>query len=208
MKIRFTIAATFLFIICAIGAYYAPLIFWQPLLINIATTFFAAAVGIILVNIYLDKESRKGAVVSLLQLSQSAIADFHDHVLDLAWTKFGKDEWGDLIVAYVKSEGDAMTIKPGFRQWIYELAKPDSQKLGPLIQKVDDSMQEIISLVGWSLDPDLLAFALRTRNSIRLYRGIPFDDSEEAKCKITEHLLDIDIQSHLVRTRLIELSEN
>jgi hypothetical protein len=207
MKAKFIWGTSLLALAAGVGAYFAPSSFWQPLLINVATTFLAVAVGIVIVNIYLDKASRRGAVMSLLQLSDAAIIDFHDHVLDLVWTKFGKDEWGELVDGYVASGGDAMTIKPGFRRWIYDLVNADQSKLGPLIQSLDSSLQEIISLVGWSLDADLLACALRARNAIRLYRGIPFDDTDEACAKTTEHLIDIFLQSQFARRRLMEISE-
>jgi len=190
-----------------VGAYFVPPQYWQPLLINLATTFFAVGVGIIVVNIYIDKESRKGAVVSLLQLSHRAISDYHDQFVDLVLKRFGRDEWESIVNGYIKGEGDVMTIKPDHRKWIYDLAKENQNKLGPCIQDLDDALQEIISLVGWNLDDDLLALGLRGRNAIRLYRGIPYDDTDEAKAKISEYLLDMDLQSMFVRDRLIELSE-
>ena len=207
MKTKFIWLTGALSVASGIGAYFSPTPFWQPLLINIATTFFAVAAGILIVNIYLDKASRREAVLSLLQLSDSTIVEFHDHLLDLVWTKFGKDEWGEIVDGYVSSGGDPMTIKPGYRRWIYDLAKADSNKLGPLIQSLENSLEEITSLVGWSLDADLLAYALRARNAIRLYRGIPLDDTDEACSKITEYLIDINLQSGFVRRRLMEISE-
>ncbi len=207
MKTKFIWITGLLTIVSGAVAYFAPLAFWQPLLINVATFFCALAIGLVVVNIYLDKESKRGAVISLLQLSHGAIAEFHNHFLDFVWTKFGKDEWDEVVTGYAKSDGDAMTIKPGFRRWIYDLAKTDANKLGPLLQSLDSSMQEIISLVGWSLDANLLAYALRTRNAIRLYRGIPLDDTDEAASKVTEQLIDIDLQSQFARRRLLEISE-
>lgn len=207
MKTKLVWITGVLSVVSGTGAYFSPATFWQPLLINISTTFLAVAIGIVIVNIYLDKASRRDAVLSLLQLSDRAIVDFHDHLLGLVWTKFGKDEWGEILDGYVESGGDPMTVKPGYRRWVYDLAKADSSKLGPLIQSLDNSLQEIISLVGWSLDADLLAFALRARNAIRLFRGIPLDDSDEACSKITEHLIDLDLQSGLARRRLVDISE-
>lgn len=195
-----------LFVAAGVGAHFAPILFWQPMLINLSTTFFAIAAGVIVVNIYLDRDSRRGAVVSLLQLSDRAIADFHDAFLEMVWTRFGKDEWDEIIDGYVRGNGDVMTIKPGYRKWLYELAKDRRDKFSPMIQDLDDSLQEIISLVGWSLDAELLAFALRGRNAIRLYRGIPYDDTDEAEAKITEHLIDMNLQASFARSRLMDLS--
>jgi hypothetical protein len=206
MKEKLIWINSFLFVAAAIGGYFSPEVFWQPLLINLSTTFFAIALGVVVVNIYLDKASRQGAVISLLQLSDRAIAEFHDSFLDMVWTRFSKDEWAEIVRGYTRGGGDVMTIKPDYRTWIYELAKEKQNKLNPLIQDLDDSLQEIISLVGWSLDDELLACALRARNAIRLYRGIPYDDTEAAHSKICEHLIDMMLQASSARGRLMDLS--
>ena len=44
---HYLIATTaILAVLTAVGAFFAPEKYWQPLLINVATTFFAATVGL------------------------------------------------------------------------------------------------------------------------------------------------------------------
>jgi hypothetical protein len=175
-----------------VGSYYSDANFWQPLLINIATTFFAAGLGILLVNVYLEKESRKKAVKALLQLSQDGISDFHNAFLDMIWTKFGKDDFGDLRTKYKKAGGNIMVLSPEQRRKIYDMSKENQEKLGPLLEKLDQALAETISLVGWTLDSDFLTQAIQARNSIRAYRVIEHDDADDSINKAAKRIIDID----------------
>lgn len=179
-------------ILMGVASFYSKPEFWQPLLINIATTFFAAALGILLVNIYLERDSRKKAVRALLQLAQDGIADFHNSFLNMVWTKFGKDDFGDLRYKYKKAGGDIMVLTPEQRKSIYDMSKENQDKIGPLLEKLDQALSETVNLVGWTLDADFLSQSLQARNAIRSYRVIEHNDSDEAINGIAEHLIDID----------------
>jgi len=176
----------------AIGGYYAPQPFWQPVLINAATAFFGAALAIILVNVYLERDSRRKAVRALLRLAQDGIVDFHNTFLDIVWTKFGKDDFGKLRENFKEAGGDVMVLAPEQRKSIYDLAKQHQTHLGPLLEKLDQALVEVVSLTGWSLDANLLAQALQCRVSIRKFRMLKLDDSDDAINGAAEHLIDID----------------
>lgn len=175
-----------------VGAYYSIAEFWQPLLINLATTFFAAALGILVVNIYLERDSRKSAVRALLTLSQEGIADFHNAFLDMVWTKFGKNDFGELRDKYSDAGGDIMVLTPENRKSLYDISDENQNRIGPLLEKLDQALSETTNLVGWSLDADFLSQAIQARNSIRAYRVLEHDGSEEAINGVAEHLIDID----------------
>jgi hypothetical protein len=191
----------------AIGGYYAPQSFWQPVLINAATAFFGAALAIILVNVYLERDSRRKAVGALLRLALDGIADFHNTFLDIVWTKFGKDDFGDLCEKYKKAGGDVMVLTPEQRKSIYDLAKQHQTRLGPLLEKVDQALAEVVSLSGWSLDASLLTQALQGRISIRNFRTLSLDDSDDAIKGSAEHLIDIDTFSATAIHILKDISE-
>jgi len=182
-------------ILIGVLAYFLDHVFWKPILINISTTFFAASLGILLVNIYLERDSRKKAVIALLQLAQDGIADFHNSFLDMIWTKFGKDDFGDLREKYKKSKGDIMVLAPEQRKMIYDMSKEHQDKLGPLLEKLDQALSETTSLVGWTLDATFLSQSLQARNAIRSYRIIEHDDKDDSINKVAENIIDIDIFS-------------
>lgn len=195
-----------LFVALSVGAYYSPTTFWQPLLINMATTFFAICLGLVVINIYLEKAQRKGAIRSLLHLCNNAIANFHNTFLDLIWTKFGKNEFGDLRNAYMKAGGDPKTLPPETREKLYLLATTKQNELSILIQSLEESLAEVTRLVGWDLDADLLSECLKARTAIRHFREVKLDGSDKAKEDISEHLIDIDCFSQYARDKLLELA--
>jgi hypothetical protein len=190
-----------------IGGYFVPEGYWQSLLIELGATFLAVAVGIVAVNIYLDKDSRKAAIKSIVQLSGSSMNAYHRHITNLLLTRFDADEATTIVRKYAEHNGDINFIKPDHRRWIYDLAKADQARIAAVVNDLERTLEEVTSLVGWDLDSSLLASTLHARQSIRLYREIPFDDSEEAMKRITEHLLDIDIYITGAASRFIALAD-
>jgi len=189
-----------------LGAYFAPETFWQPLLINLATVFFGASLAILLVNIYLERDARKQAVQALLALASEGIGDFHNTFLDIIWTKFGKDDFGDPRTKYKKADGDIMVLTPEQRKGVYDLAKEHQTRLNPLLERLDQSLAEAVALVGWSLDHRFLTQALQARSAIRRYRSIDLDDSDESIQNAAKRIIDIDTCSADAYHILKELS--
>lgn len=205
---RYMIAASVLAALAtATAAFFAPEKFWQPLLINVATTFLALALGVIAVNIYLERDIRRDAVRSILSLANEAIANFHNTFLDLMWSQFSKDEFGEMRDKYMKAHGDIMVLAPESRQRLYDSAKQKSAEVAPLLQKLDETLSEITALVGWNMDARVLQQALQARTSIRKYRAIALDDKPETVGRIAKHLLDIDTFSATVHRLLEELGQ-
>ena len=180
--------------------------YWQVVLVNVATMFLAVAVGVIAINIYLERHKRKGPIRSLYELAAGAMADFHNTLLDLVWTKFSKTDFQQIQEHYMEHGGDVMVVSPENRKQVYDLAKSNADQIVRLVDNLDEAMAELTSLVGWDLDPELLENTLSARHSIRSFKAISFDDSQEARNRITEHLFDTDIYTTETRFRLRELS--
>src|SRR6266446_8117696 len=108
------------------GAYFCHSPFWQAVLINAATSFMALGVGLIFVNIYLERHARKGAVRSLLVLSHTAIGDFHDALLDIGWARFGRDQWGNFIKEYMDAGGQPEALRQEVRDFLYNTVKDNT----------------------------------------------------------------------------------
>lgn len=191
-------------ILSAVLAYYLSG-YWQSLVLNVAAAFFAASLGIVLINVYLERNSRAGAVRSILMLSNKSIARFHNTFLDLVWTKFSSTDFGDLREKYIQANGDIMVISPDDREKIYILAKNKNDELSALVGELEQSLIEITSLIGWDLDVDLLESTLKARHYIRSYKAVSFDDSQDAKNRVAEYLIDIDTFSQFARIRLKKL---
>lgn len=191
--------------VLAVAAYFLSGDFWQPLFLNLAGSLFAIGVAIIAVNIYLERARRREAISAILLLCHDAIADFHNTFLDIVWTKFGKDEFGDIVASYMEAAGDPMVIKPADRDKLYALAQESSDDVRRLADRLDEALSETTTLVGWELDPQLLAVTLKARHALRQYKAIDMDGSHQTKLAIAEHLIDIDIYTHIARSKLFEL---
>lgn len=109
-----------------VGAYYCPNAFWQAVGINAATSFMALGIALIFVNVYLERSARRGAVKSLLVLSNQAIAEFHNAFLDICWAKFGRDEWGQIGREYINAQGQPEALRQEVRRFLYNTAKSNT----------------------------------------------------------------------------------
>ncbi len=184
-------------------AYFCKSPFWQAVLINASTSFMALGVALIFVNIYLERHARRGAVKSLLVLSNRAIAQFHNSLLNQAWAKYGRDEWGKTRSEYVKSNGKAAALRHDVREFLYETAK-SNKDIAAKLEKLLDTLTELSRMVGWDLDARVLEACLDSRIAIGRLKDVVFDDSDAAKDAATEHLMDADLHSqgvlHLLMT--------
>lgn len=205
-KVGLVVAGMVLGVASAGAGYWLPPPFWQSLFINLATTFFALAIAVVAVNMYLERSKQREAVKSLLLLSNEAIARFHNTLLTHLWTRFGKVEFGDIRKEYVRTNGDPNAIKPDDRSKIYELVKANTKDIMSLVENLDQSLIELTTLVGWDLDVDLLTHILKSRFCVRKLRNRSFDDSDDAKKAVCEHLIDLDNFSQLARYRLMEMA--
>lgn len=176
--------------------------FWQPLLINLATTCFAVAIGVVAVNLYLDAAGKRDAVGVLLNVAGSALSNFRRDVDALLLSKYSQKEANEIIDEYVRSDMRVDSLTPEQRSTIYRIAKSSAPMLVPRIRDLDDALLDIREAVGWDLDSAILADSLRARKAIRRFRDFNFDDSENAKRNAVELFLDMRMYSDWVLNRL------
>lgn len=193
-------------IITIFSAYFIPSAFFQNIVINIGTTFFALGVGLILVNIYLENKAKKGAVKSLFVLVQKSIAEFHNYLLNVGWAKYGSEGFGEIIVEYVKSNGNPQSIKKDNRLFFYDLVKNDREILTK-VEILQNNLTELSRLIGWNLDYNLLEAILDARISIGKLKETILNDSDESIDYATEHLLDVDLRTQNARSLLLRLAD-
>lgn len=178
---------------------------FNSLFIGLAGNLLAVALGIIIVNQYMESHSRKRAVKALLTLSNKVIADFHNHWMNISWAKFGRDRYGEIASEYVRSEGKPEAIQEDTRQGIYSLYKNDPF-IQNYIRKLDEVLVEVSRLAGWSLDADVLAECLKARIAISTLSSVKLDDSALAVNTVTEQVLDVDLFTQAARSMLMEIA--
>jgi hypothetical protein len=200
-------AGFFFSFLCAYLGFKFPTGFWQTLMVNLATTFLALALAVIVVNLYLEHRKKREAVRALLLVSNDAIAEFHNTFLQFLWTSYSKSDFKKIRDDYINANGDPDAVSPDNRAKIYELAKNNSKQFTTLVENLDQSLSELTSLVGWGLDVDLLAHILKSRFTIRKFRKVQFDDTPETKKHVCEALLDIDSFTQFARNKLKEIGD-
>jgi hypothetical protein len=174
---------------------------------HISSCFIEISIGIIIVNIYLERKSKQGAVYSILEFADTSILQFHNKLLDFMWTKFGSNEWANLIQEYYDGDSKPEIIPPVTRENIYEIIKINYVELRSDIRSLESTLTEMTYLIGWNLDAELLKWTIDARNSITKYLQVPNDDSAESKLHAIEYLLDLDYVVGLIRGLLIKLAD-
>lgn len=188
--------------------------FWPNFLLNIAASSLEIGLALVIINIYLEKAHKKDAVKAILAFTISSIADLHNTYLALVFEKFGKSEFDNLTKTYISEKGDIKSIKPEERDKLYDAIRSNSTKLKLLIEQLDKTMSEMTNLVGWDLDPFILANALGVRTAIREY-SVSMDlldkktdglkETREEKDNVVEHLIDCDLHIQMVISALADI---
>jgi hypothetical protein len=189
----------------AVAAYWCPIQFWQSFLVNASTSFIALGVGLIVVNIYLERDSRRSAVESLLTLTIPVISSFHNTWFEMCWAKFGLERFAEIGVEYIKSGGKPECLQRVVRDDLYRVVK-NNANLATKLDSLENTLIELSGMAGWDLDARLIGACLDARKSISRLKEVNRDDSEQATTSITEHILDTDLYSQKALNRLAELA--
>jgi hypothetical protein len=205
VKNLMVLVSTVLMAACLALAWFVKSKFWEAFLINASTSFLALGVGLIFVSIYLEKNARRGAVKSLLVLSQTAIGNVHNDFLNAAWAKFGRDRFGEIVKEYVGAKGAPQALEHQVRESMYDIVKNNKQLMAR-IEKLEEALVELSRMAGWDLDARLLRECLEARIAINRLKAVELDDSDEAKNGATEHLFDTDLHTQAAYHMLRELA--
>jgi len=203
-EIYLATACLLLFIALAIGAAYSNP-YWQALLINLSTTALGLAIALIVINVYLDRSARREAVRPLLKLIAPAIGAHHNDLIHAAWDRFGKPQFGEIAKRYTENNGDPRALTPDERNSLYDIIKTNRDRVLDLLGRIDNDLRELVVIIGWSFDPDILKHAFSCRYAISQLRIITFDDSNDAKLAICEQFLDADMMAFAVLRNLHSL---
>lgn len=178
---------------------------WQSFLTGLSSSLLVAALGILAINLYLESTSRKGAVRALFILSQRAIAQFHNLLLDLAWARFGKSNFGAIQQEFIHAGLEPSALKKEQRDQIYEIYAT-SIELRQHVIALESSLAELSRMIGWSLDGEVLMACVQARAAIAELQSIPIDGATESIDRITDKLLTVDMLSQVARGQLMRIA--
>lgn len=189
----------------AVGGSVLPAGYWQGVVASSSASFLILGVGLLFVNVYLERSARQGAVKSLFILANTSIATFHNYFLDRCWAQFGRDEWLALHMDYLRANGKPEAMRQDARQFLYDLFESDTQFRTNLVD-LEEMLVELTRLVGWDLDAELLEHCLDARACIAQARALPLDNTAASINQVTEHVLDADLHSQRVRDLLLKIA--
>lgn len=201
----FAILSVIVGVALAVAGMFIPQPYISGFIANLATTFFGLGVGLYIVNIYLDRKSRKTAVTSLLRLIAPSIQAHHNALLTEAWNRFGKPQWGEIMDRYADNDGDPRALTPDERHTIYEMVKAKKAMYEVRFTTLEAELKELAVILGWSFDPSILGASFNCRYAIAKLRAATFDDSEDSTLVVCEQFLDVDFTSSQIFHRLVEL---
>jgi hypothetical protein len=167
--------------------------FQQDVLVSLFSTFLGAAIGLAVVNVFLDRRSKRIAAMPLAQLIQGPIAQFHDDFfITLGRNKFGTARFNELIDDYQNNGRDPVALSPEQRQGISEIIDEHKDRILQVTSDIDARLTDLINVLGWSFDANIISSALTCKQNISQFRAHIDPDTDRDRLRRIEMYLDID----------------
>lgn len=180
------------FVGTGIGGYFLDG-YLQQIVLALFGTFVGVFIGLVVVNIVLDKSARQIAAGPLIALVQNPITSYHnDLFIRPGRDRFGIDAFNRMIEKYKTNHGNPQAFTPQERLAISQLIDDKSEECRQCLDEIDAVLTTAISVLGWSYDAKIIAAALTCKNYIAEFRLVatPADDND--RLKRIERYFDID----------------
>ncbi len=204
---RFAIFAGLVTATCAIAGWFLSG-YPKELAVSLFGTSGGLFVGLIVVNIYIDKSSRKVAAVPLALLIETAINRLHnDYFVEIANQKFGSTKFGAMITDFGEGKREAQAFSPEDRCALRDMLMHHKNGIITSVEDVDKRFSTLIDVLGWTFDAKVVAYALETkRNASELIAALNSEDPDATE-RMIKHWFDIDLNASATRRRLAQILE-
>lgn len=199
-----TIGLFLLSIIVAISGFFIKQQYLQSIIANISITFFGGALGVLIVNIYIEKSEKKKALKSLLRMIAPTVARASDTMLAEVHRHFGTQEFSEIQIKYKKSGGDPKVLTPTERDKIYDMIHNNKSIFEDSAKIISEELKELAVIMGWSFNPAVLRELFDCRTAIRAFMTLSFTGTPQDKLDTCEQYLDFHIKAHSVVSMLHE----
>lgn len=175
--------------------------------------------GLIVVNIYVDRMRKKDAVRQLFIYVHGAIADAHNFFVRRLISKHGRKELDYLTDAYMNGGRDADSLSDRQVNSLYNLSCEAEFRQN--FNSLKKYIRELMVMSGWNLDATVLESGLAALTSIRLMeesfkencgskdntgpKSVRCDEMSMRK-NLVKHILDAYIDSDKLWRRLKEVA--
>ncbi|MBX7486947.1 hypothetical protein K3177_00315 [Qipengyuania sp. GH25] len=205
VPIRFAWLSLVLAVVCVAGGWYTAG-FYRELLISLFGTFGGLAVGLFVINFYIDKNSRKIAALPLALLIETAVNRLHnDYFVGIAHAKFGSTKFGSMLDEFGEANREPTAFSPEDRQALREMILKHKDQIKAAIQDLDQRFSTLITVLGWSFDAQVVAAALEAkRNASELIAALDTDDPDQ-EYRLIKHWFDVDATANSTRSFLAKI---
>ena len=186
-------------------SYMIPNPYLQTLSMSISVALLQLVLGIVIVNLYIDKKSKKNIARSFLAPADRCIATYHNTFLDVIDAEFGQKQWREIITEYWNGNGDPSIIALNERKRVYNVVKNNYETIKGLLYNSGEQMADMTRSGILTFDAQLHTHAWAAKESARRFLRIDINAKEVDITEVFECCVDFDLHTQIVRARLYDL---
>lgn len=188
-----------------LGAYGLAPGFWQSLLLGLGTTLIGLGLAVLVVNHLLTSADKRAAAKPLAKLILPHVRKLHnDLFIEHGRQTFGRDRFESLIDLYQKHQRDPIAFAPEDRQALYAAIEAEKDDLSRVFDTLNEQLRELMILLGWSFDAQIVATAMEARLNYATFRAITWDGTEDTQRTAIESFFDAEGATSAVLSRLLD----
>lgn len=177
----------------------------QALLLSVSVALLQLVLGIVIVNLYIDRKSKKNIALSFLGAADKSIATYHNTFLEVIWAEFGQKKWQEILTEYIRNNGDSITIPTNEKQRVFNVVKNNYDNIRKLLFNSGEQMSEMSKSGILTFDDQLHSHAWAAKESARRFLRIDINAKDVDITEVFECCVDFDLHTQNVRARLYDL---
>lgn len=208
MRKSIIIIAIIFSLISGIGMALSHLItntYMQTLSLSISVSLLQLVLGIVIVNLYIDKKSKSNIARAFLVTADRCIATYHNTFLDVIGGEFGQKQWREIITEYLNGHGDPSIIALNERKRVFDVVKNNYETIKTLLYNSGEQMSEMTKSGILTFDDQLHSHAWAAKETARRFLKIDINAEDVNVTDVFECCVDFDIHTQIVRSRLYDL---
>lgn len=179
--------------------------YMQTLSLSISVSLLQLVLGIVIVNLYIDKKSKRNIARAFLGPADRCIATYHNTFLDVIDEEFGQKQWREIITEYVIGNGDPSIIALNERKRVFDVVKNNYETIKTLLYNSGEQMSEMTKSGILTFDDLLHSHAWAAKETARRFLKIDINAEDVNVTDVFECCVDFDIHTQIVRARLYDL---
>lgn len=179
--------------------------YMQTLSLSISVSLLQLVLGIVIVNLYIDKKSKRNIARAFLGPADRYIATYHNTFLDVIDEEFGQKQWREIITEYLIGNGDPSIIALNERKRVFDVVKNNYETIKILLYNSGEQMSEMTKSGILTFDDQLHSHAWAAKETARRFLKIDINAEDVNVTDVFECCVDFDIHTQIVRARLYDL---